>query len=86
MSAATDSNIRTIYIPLLDEGTSVMRPTQGELLGGGLYRVLATPTYDPDDEHWEFPPGTVVHCVTETRDGKDILVAHGLGGPTGACT
>jgi len=40
---AMDSNTNVIYIPLLDEGTNVVRPTQGTPLGGGLYRVVATP-------------------------------------------
>ncbi len=78
MSAAMDSNTRTIYIPLLDEGTPVVRPTQGISLGGDLYRVLATPNYDPDDEHWEFPPGSVVRGVIEKRDGEEIVVAREL--------
>ncbi len=78
MSAATDSNTRTIYVPLLDEGTLVVRPTQGVSLGGDLYRVLATPNYDPDDEHWEFPPGSVVRGVMEKRDGEEIVVAREL--------
>jgi hypothetical protein len=78
MSAVMDSNTRTIYIPLLDEGTPVVRPTQGVLLGNDLFRVLPTPSYNPDDEHWEFPPGSVVRCVTEKKDGEEIVVARGL--------
>lgn len=76
MSAAMDSNISTIYVHLLDEGTRVVRATQGTLLGNNVYRVLATPDYDPDDEHWQFPPGSIVRCVKERSDGEDVLVAH----------
>jgi hypothetical protein len=75
MSAAMDSNTKTIYVPLLDEGTTVVRPTEAVSLGGDVYRVLATSDYDPGDEHWEFAPGSVVRCSTETRDGKEILIA-----------
>jgi hypothetical protein len=73
-----ESITRTIYIPLLDEGTPVVRPTQGVALGGDSYRVLGTPNYDLDDEKWEFPPGSIVRGVVETRDGEDIVVARGL--------
>ncbi len=75
MSAAMDSSTDTIYVSLLDEGTTVVRPTQGAPLGGGVYEVLATPEYDPDDEHWEFPPGSVVRCVLEMYEGEELLVA-----------
>jgi hypothetical protein len=60
-----DSNTRkiTIYVRLLDEGTEVSRPTQAVDLGDGLFSLLATPDYDPIDEIWEFPPGSVVRIV-----------------------
>ena len=76
MSAATDTSTSPIYIHLLDEGTTVVRPTQGVPLGSGVYRVLPTADYDPDDEHWQFPPGSIVRCVMERREGEDVLVAH----------
>lgn len=75
MSAAMDSRTDTIYIELLDEGTTVCRPTTGVALGGDVYRVQATPNYDPDDEQWEFVPGTIVKCEREVRSGGSILVA-----------
>jgi hypothetical protein len=77
MPAETASSTRTI-IPLLDEGTIVSRPTQGVPLGDDLYRVLATPDDDPEDEHWEFPPGRVVRCVEEVRGSKTLLIARTL--------
>ena len=67
--------MRTIYIHLLDEGTVVVRPTQGELLGSDIYRVLATTDYNPEDEYWQFPPGSIVRCVIEKRDNEELLVA-----------
>src|SRR5712692_2424623 len=81
MSAAMDTNTSTIYIPLLDEGTPVIRPTRAQSLGGDVYRVLATPDYDPEDERWQFPPGSVVRCIVEKRDGREILVARNLVSP-----
>ena len=78
MSAETDSNTRAVYVELLDEGTTVLRPTQGEILGGDHYGLLPTPDYDPDDEHWEFLPGSIVRCNKEVRDGEELLVAREL--------
>ena len=75
MSAGMDSSTDTIHVSLLDEGTTVFRPTQGAPLGGGVYEVLATPDYDPDDENWEFPPGSVVRCVLEMHGDEELLVA-----------
>ncbi len=72
---ASSTRLLTIFVPLLNEGTSVMRPTQGIRLGENVCRVLATPDYDPYDEEWQFPPGSVVECVLEERNGQEALVA-----------
>jgi hypothetical protein len=64
-----------IFIPLLNEGTDVLRPTQGLVLGSDAIQVLPTPDYDPTVEEWEFPPGTKVRCVKEVRGGRELLVA-----------
>jgi hypothetical protein len=52
----------TVYVRLIGEGTDVSRPTEALCLGKGLFRILPTPNYDPEDETWEFPPGSVVRC------------------------
>ena len=77
MSAETASSTSalTIYVPLLNEGTSVVRPTQGVKLGESVYRVLHTKDHDPNDEEWEFAPGSIVECFPETRSGQELLVA-----------
>jgi hypothetical protein len=72
---ASSTSVSTIYIPLFNEGTSVVRPTQDIKLGENLYRVLPNQDYDPNDEEWAFPPGSVVECVLESRSGREILVA-----------
>jgi hypothetical protein len=79
-SATSASSLKRdqIYIPLIDEGTEVIRPTFGLSLGGDTYRVLATPTYNPNDENWKFPPGSIVRCAREMRDGSEIFVAQEL--------
>ena len=78
---ASDSTDRqTIYIRLLDEGTDVFRPTAAEPVEGGLFRVLPTPNYDPEDEVWEFPPGSVVRCETKELEGEGVQVASAIVG------
>ena len=64
-----------IYVPLLNEGTDVLRPTRGILVQPDIVRVIATPDYDPCDEEWEYPPGSTVRCVKERWEGREILVA-----------
>ncbi len=78
MSAGQDSTTEVIYIPLLDEGVPVVRPTRGRALGNGKFLVLETPDYDPETETWEFPPGSVVSCVLESHAGGKLLVARML--------
>ena len=77
MSAETVSSTNTVelYIPLLNEGTDVLRPTKGLLLESDVVQVLATTDYDPTIEEWEFPPGSKVRCVFETRGDRKLLVA-----------
>jgi len=65
----------TIYIRLLGEGTDVFRPTQAEELTAGRFKLLPTPDYDPDDERWEFIPGSIVRGVNRTMEGKAVMVA-----------
>lgn len=70
-----DSNIRRtqkIYIELEDEGTEVWRPTNAVILGNGLFEVLPTPEYDPEDEKWKFPPGSIVRLI-EKRSGSELI-------------
>jgi hypothetical protein len=68
-------NKSIIYIYLLDEGVDVWRPTEGEEVADMIFKVLPTPNYDPEDEHWAYPPGTLVRCAYETQSGEKILVA-----------
>lgn len=67
-----------IYIQLLDEGTPVWRPTEGEMVADMVFKVLPTENYDPEDEHWEFPPGTIVRCkkqIKHNQEAQEVLVA-----------
>jgi hypothetical protein len=71
----SSTNTVEIFIPLLNEGTDVLRPTQGCVLGSNEIQVLPTPDYDPTNEEWEFPPGTKVRCEKEIKGGRELLVA-----------
>jgi hypothetical protein len=64
-----EGQTKTIYIRLLQEGTEVARPTQAVEIGNGLFKILATPDYDPYDEEWEFLPGSIVRC--ESRQAPE---------------
>jgi hypothetical protein len=78
MSAETDSTTKRIrlFVRLLNEGTEVSRPTDALDLGNGLYKLLATANYDPEDEIWEFPPGSIVKGeVRSGTSGKYLMAA-----------
>jgi hypothetical protein len=80
MSAETVSstNVIEIYVPLLNEGTDVLRPTRGILVDREIVEVLATTDYDPAIEEWQFPPGTKVKCASELWSGRLRQVARHL--------
>jgi hypothetical protein len=64
-----------VYVPLLEEGHPTVRGTQAITLGNGHYRLLPTPNYNPEDEVWEFLPGSIVRCEKRVLQGKEYLVA-----------
>ena len=39
---ASSTSVLMVYVPLLNEGTSVVRPTQGVKLAETVYRILPT--------------------------------------------
>lgn len=75
MTEATDSSTETVYIPLLDEGTTVWRPTKANRVHDLVYRLLPTDDCDPEAELWQFAPGSIVECAWEERDEIRVLVA-----------
>ena len=64
-----------IHIRLLHEGTECSRPTQALDLGNGLFKVLPTASYDPQDEVWEFPPDSIVRSEVRRSNGNEVRVA-----------
>ena len=65
----------TIYIALLDEGTSVWRPVAAADLGRGVF-LIPSDARLPDDERWAFQPGERVRCERRSlSEGEPVLVA-----------
>jgi hypothetical protein len=69
------SNRVKLFVHLLDEGTTVSRPTEALAIGEGLFRILPTSDYDPGEEIWEFSPGSIVRCEKRQGDSDEYLVA-----------
>ncbi len=69
------NNTQTIYVELLDEGTDTWRPTEALILGNGLYQLLPTPNYDPEDEIWALLPGSIVRAAEKKLSGDTVLIA-----------
>lgn len=66
----------TIFMPLLDEGTYVLRPVEATRLSADVYRVDGEV---PDGEEWAFAPGTAVRCEQKAFErGEAGLVAVGV--------
>jgi len=64
-----------VYVRLLNEGTEVFRPTQALDLGGGLFKLMAGPGYDLEDEEWEILPNTTVRVEMHHGASGDFLLA-----------
>jgi hypothetical protein len=70
-----------VHVRLLGEGTDVSRPAPAMPMGNGLFRLLPTDNYDPEDEKWEFPPGSVVETEERTdTSGTYRLAIHRKSG------
>ncbi len=67
-----------VYVPLLNEGTEVSRPTEARHIAGDQYELLATNGYQESEEEWKFLPGTIVRC--KKTDG--YLKAYAAATPT----
>lgn len=80
MLAVMDLNTESlyVYVRLLGEGTFVFRPAPAEFLAPGLVKLMAPPEYDPEDEEWEFKPGTIVRIECRQLNGENVYVAVSL--------
>jgi len=62
-----------ICIEMLDEGSSCFRQVPATKLSANTYLVHGEDLHDPDDEEWEFLPGTIVRVeekVLRNADGS----------------
>ena len=59
----------------VNEGTEVSRPTRALDLGGGMFKLLPTPDYDPEDEEWEFAPGAIVRSERRLDENGQYFLA-----------
>lgn len=62
-----------IYIEILDEGSSCFREVPATKLSANTYLVHGEDLHDPDDEEWEFLPGTIVRVeekILRNADGS----------------
>ena len=59
---------RTIYVALLDEGTTVWRPVDAIEKDADVYQIVSR-NPAPDDEKWEFLTGDLVRCVEMSFSG-----------------
>lgn len=66
--------MKTIYVQLLNEGSEVYRPVLSKKINDFLYELLDN-NYDPEDEEWEFLPGTIVVVEEKILSGEKELVA-----------
>jgi hypothetical protein len=73
-----DKKFIQVYVELLDEGSVAWRPTQAQEIGDGIYKLIPTSNYNPDDEYWAFLPGDSVRLKeANSPDGtKVMLVIH----------
>jgi hypothetical protein len=67
----------TIYVNLLDEGTSVRRPVEAVYVNADVYQIIEE-NMDLEDQHWAFPTGAKVKCKRVVpSDGRGtILIAY----------
>ncbi|MGE4352323.1 MAG: hypothetical protein AB7E52_09075 [Bdellovibrionales bacterium] len=67
----------------MEEGVDTTRKTKAIDLGNGIFKLLPTKNYDPEDEIWEFLPGSIVRCERRSNQGHpDIFLAvEKLSGP-----
>jgi hypothetical protein len=66
---------KTIYIQLLNEGSIAYRPVSACAIKKNIYKVDGSECYNPEDEEWEFLPGTYVLVEEQNLSGEKVLVA-----------
>lgn len=67
--------IQDVYIQLLNEGIRVYRPVPATHINGNIFKLGGDEFYDPEDEQWEFLPGSIILVEEQNLDGEIVLVA-----------
>lgn len=68
-----NNEISTIYVKLIDEPCLVWRPVKARMIESGLYLIIRDQKI-PDDEEWEFNPGSIVRIEeTDTSEGMSKI-------------
>ena len=72
-----DSSVNKIrvYVRLLNEGTEVFRPTEAVELEEGLFKLMAAPYNNSEDEEWEYLPGAMVRIEIHHGESGDFPLA-----------
>ena len=52
-----------------------MRPVKAINIYSNIYVIIKPDRYDPEDETWEFTPGSLVRCDLVKREGGNLLLA-----------
>ncbi len=68
------SNITTIYVYLLNEGTDVWRPVDAIHIKGNIYQIKSE-SIIPETETWQFLPGDIVRCEEKRLSKGNSIVA-----------
>ncbi|KAA8476152.1 hypothetical protein BDE36_2612 [Arcticibacter tournemirensis] len=63
-----------IYVKLLEEGTTVFRPVPAVKVMGNVYRIESEDSYNPENETWEFLPGSLAKVTEVFFGGKPALL------------
>jgi hypothetical protein len=64
--------VPTIYVKLTNEAVDVWRPVEATDEGASVYRLAEASV--PEDEVWEFPPGSRVRCEQrDMHDGRSLV-------------
>jgi hypothetical protein len=64
-----------LHVRVLNNGTEVFRATRALKLGGGLFKLVACPDYDPGREQWELLPGATVRVELHPGTTGDFPLA-----------
>jgi hypothetical protein len=66
---------KIIYVKLLNEGSIAYRPVPAIEIKSNIFKLQGFEIYDPEDEEWEFLPGSYVLVAEQVKGDKNVLVA-----------